>query len=236
MTGWKIAGALCLAALGACAQEPDFAAPRPGLVQRIDAAFNSATVNVPSLPMTGAERDLRSIAANLADGRPAPERDRTFALPAWIDAPAPAASSGYYDRLRARRPATAVTLVDMIAADADADTAVMERFVTVAHVVVEDDGARLREMQAAPAGAADVCDRVGENGRIIDETGNILAARLADYRAALLHVRIDAPEAERLDVLEAAIDRMGDQLALMDRNALAHTVVVSDLKATGAKS
>ncbi|HEX7775649.1 MAG TPA: hypothetical protein VF449_03895 [Parvibaculum sp.] len=212
--GWKIAGALCFAALGACAQAPDFAAPRPGLVQRIDTIFASDTIAAPVLPMTAAERDLRGLAANLA---------------------VPTADADDYQRLRARTGGSAEGLIDAIAADADTDTAGMERFAGISQTVVEADRMRARNLQTVPPGAAEVRARIGENGRIIEDTGNALAARLIAYRRALGRARIDAPDADRLAVLEGAIERMAAQLALMDRNALAHNVIVSDLNGGPSK-
>lgn len=247
--GLKIAGLLALVALGACAQEPDFGRARPALIERVDAAFVSGTANEPALPMTAAESELRGIAANLCIGRPLAENDHLFGLTKLLDGgrPPTTPSLGYYERLRARMPASGEALVDAIAADVDADTAAMERFAAISQTVVDADDARAQDLRPPPShDAAAAYDgpgafakaraRIAENGRIIDDTGNTLAARLVAYRTALGQVRLDAPVAERIRVLEAAIGRMGEQLALMDRNALAHAVVVNDLKSGPSKS
>jgi hypothetical protein len=238
MTGWTIGALTALLVLTACAQEPDFGRTTPGLIDRLDAAFISEPAGGSALPMTAAEAELRGLSANLLAPRAPAENDRLFGLTRMLDGPAPTALSGigYYDALRAQRPASGEALIAAVAADADADTAQMERFVMVARQVTEADAARAQDLQAVPAGGDKARARVAENGRVIDDTGNALAARLGAYRIAFAHARADAPNAERLDVLEAALDRMGDQLAMMDRNALAHAVVVSDVRGGPSKS
>jgi hypothetical protein len=230
--GWKIASLLGATALAACAQEPDFGYAQPSLLDRFVVTASSTAIGEPALPMTVPETDLRGMAANLAASRPAPESDRYFGLTNVIAASALVPGASYYDRLRARMPASGEALVNAIAADVDADTAAMERFVEVSQAVVAADAVRARAIApyAVPDVSAGVRARIAENGRLIDGTGNALAARFAAYRTALDRARRDAPAEERLATLEGAIARMNAQLLLMDRNALAHNVIVSDLK------
>lgn len=235
--GWKLACLLGAMTLAACAQAPDFSPAPPNLLDRIAAATSSAAVGEPALPMTVAEMDLRGMAANLAADRPAPESGRGFGLTNWMGGKSDAPVGGYYDRLRARMPASGEALVNAIAADVDADTAAMERFVEVSQAVVAADAVRARMI--APDANSDLSKkvraRIAENGRFIDGTGNALAARYLAYNDALDRARRDAPAEERLATLEGAIRRMSVQLSLMDRNALAHNVVLSDLRDAAPK-
>ncbi|HMM15392.1 MAG TPA: hypothetical protein PKA57_12260 [Parvibaculum sp.] len=240
--------ALAVLLLGACAQEPDFGRYRPGLLERLDAASNDRTPDAAPLATTGAERDLRTMAANLSAERPAADDGRLWGIAQWAAKPADdgtPASLRYYKRLRAQHPTSPASLLNALAGDIQADTMDMDRFAAICGEVIAADRARGTELlgQGASASAvsydgpsafAGVRARIDENGRIIGRTANVLASRLVGYRTALAHARLDAPSPEYLAVVEAAIEDMEARMALIDRMSVSHESVLAALRGGAA--
>lgn len=229
--------------LGACAQEADFGRHRPNLIDRLEAAVLADPDAPASLPLTGAERDLRDVAANLAAERAAPDLDGLSGLARWASALGTedvSASLRYYRRLRTRHPASSASLLNALADDIEADVVDMERFATLAGDVTAADRARADGLLGRGAAASAVSydgpgafaaarGRVGENGRIVHDTSNVLASRLVGYRTALAHARLDAPVPELLAVAEGAIRDMEARMAMVDEIAVRHQAVTASL-------
>lgn len=236
---WRNASLAAIAALllSACAQNPDFGRYKPGALQRINAAFSGPDKAGPSLPLTGAETDLRQLSANLVSARPAPEDDRLFGLANMMGTEVVAPQSlGYYMRLRRQHPTGLAALVNALGDDVTADTMLMNQFTAICEGINEADRGRADGLIGAPAAMttialedpasfANVRAWLEDNGRLIDTTADILARRLVSYRTALAHARIDAPMPDELAVVAEAIRRMEENLTLLERESVRHQAI-----------
>lgn len=243
-TKWKGTGLAMLAALllSGCAQKPDLGRYSPNAFDRLVTSAISDGKSA-ELPLTGDERDLRALAATLAEEKPAADRDRLWGLSHLVadgeDEKTPA-SLRYYERLRAAHPTSPASLLNAFADDVQADAMTMDRFAATAAQVIAADQARADELLGHGAAAtvqsyegaqafAAARDRITKNGWVIDRTTNTLASRLVAYRTALSHARVDAPEPGTIATIEAAIRAMEDRMVAIDAAALRHEGIVDSL-------
>lgn len=239
--------ALMVLMLAACAPKADFGREAPSAYDRLEEktlAYLGEGSEV-ALPLTSAERDLRSMSSDFSTGGLAPRKGAVTAMTGWIEAQVttpPPASLAYYEALVDRHRASPVSLVNALGDDIAGDNARMDMISPVCDEVIAGDRSRTEELLGGAearaitdyegAGAfARVRARIGENDVIIDRTVNALASRLVGYRVALAHARLDAPVGDRLVAVDEALSEMERRIAILSEGAMRHAAIADALKA-----
>ncbi|MGB3808895.1 MAG: hypothetical protein WA943_02300 [Parvibaculum sp.] len=229
--------AIAVLLLSGCAQDPDLGRYRPNVFDRVQAIFAGEQGVDTQLPLTDAEVGLRQLAANLMSERPVPDDDYLSRLENLNRTEASASASlAYYLRLRARYPTSLAALANALSDDVMSDTTLMGQFTAICSEINAADQARADSLHGAPTSTTTIAlddpasfvnlhPRLEQNGYLIDTTADVLARRLVSYRTALAHMRIDAPQMDEFAGVTAAIRRMDEALATLEREAVRHQAI-----------
>jgi hypothetical protein len=236
----KILGTgLSALALAACAGGADFGRTKPTEFSFLSdlgtqvASIVTTSESENNLPMTEEEKQLRVLAHNI-DVQTA--QDNSLFDRLSFGAKVEPSDKSYYLQLRRKHDVSGVGLLNAFGNDVMRDVTMVEQMSGLSIFVTGADAMRLSLVSDAMAAdsaafsdAIDVILRVEDNGKVIDQTVDLMTQRLREYRVALEQAAFDIPERDVISVIGEALDMLEASVADIQDDAARHRAVRGEL-------
>lgn len=236
----KIIGTgLTAVSLSACAGQADFGRTKPNEFSILSdlgnqvASLGGSSEAVVGLPMTAEEEQLRILAGNINFQTAA---DLTILERLALVTPEETGERSYYLRLRKTHGESGVSLLNAFGNDVMRDVTMVDQVSGLSIAVTGADAMRLSLVSDAMAAnsaafsdAVDVILRVEDNGKVIDQTVDLMSNRLVGYRVALEQAAFDIPERDLIATIDEALNFLEASVADIKVDAARHRAVRGEL-------
>jgi len=236
----KIIGTgLTAVSLTACAGQADFGRNKPNEFSILSNLGNQvASLGGPSeaavgLPMTAEEEQLRVLAENINFKTAA---DLTILERLAFTTSEVTSEKSYYLQLRKSHGESGVSLLNAFGNDVMRDVTMVDQVSGLSIAVTGADAMRLSLVSDAMAAdsaafsdAVDVILRVEDNGKVIDQTVDLMSERLVGYRVALDQAAFDIPERDLIATIGEALHLLEASVADIKLDAARHRAVRGEL-------